>query len=222
MHIKKPLFELWRAKPLLMLVLDDSLQKTMDFQRTDLTLNRYKSPRQFCIVHCDTMIPMLAQQGFALAPHDMTRYCKHHDMSWWRHQIETFSALLAIVRGIQRSPGNSPHKGQWRGALMFSLICVKINGWINNREAGDLRRYRAHYDVTVMYDKGGPQFSFEIYEGVYIVLFIWLIMLLVFLNSFKQQIAHHHDMPSFQINYVSRKRPLLAIYKIRCIWSSVS
>ena len=42
-----------------------------------------------------------------------------------------------------------PHKGQWRGALMFSLICVWINDWVNNREAGDLRRYRAHYDVTV-------------------------------------------------------------------------
>ena len=42
------------------------------------------------------------------------------------------------------------HKGQWRGALMFSLICVWINGWVNNGEAGDLRRYRAHYAVTVM------------------------------------------------------------------------
>ena len=42
-------------------------------------------------------------------------------------------------------PVNSPHKGQWRGALMLSLICVWINGWVNNREAGDLRRYRGHY-----------------------------------------------------------------------------
>ena len=33
----------------------------------------------------------------------------------------------------------------------LSLICVWINGWVNNREAGDLRCYRAHYDVTVMY-----------------------------------------------------------------------
>ena len=32
---------------------------------------------------------------------------------------------------------------------MFSLICVWIKSWVNNREAGDLRRYRAHYDVTV-------------------------------------------------------------------------
>ena len=64
--------------------------------------------------------------------------------------METFSALLAICAGIHRSPVDSPHKGQWRGALMFSFICVWINGWVNNREAGDLRRYRAHYDVTVM------------------------------------------------------------------------
>ena len=45
---------------------------------------------------------------------------------------------------------NSPHKGQWRGALMFSLICAWINVWVNNGEAGDLRRHRAHYDVIVM------------------------------------------------------------------------
>ena len=44
----------------------------------------------------------------------------------------------------------SPHKGQWRGALMFALFCAWINGWVNNREADDLRRHRAHYDVTVM------------------------------------------------------------------------
>ena len=43
-------------------------------------------------------------------------------------------------------------KGQWRGALMFSLICAWINGWVNNREAGDLIRHRAHYDVTAVMD----------------------------------------------------------------------
>ena len=48
------------------------------------------------------------------------------------------------------SPVNSLHKGQWRGVLMFYLICIWINGWESNREAGDLRRYRAHYDVIVM------------------------------------------------------------------------
>ena len=48
------------------------------------------------------------------------------------------------------SPVNSPHKGHWRGALMFSLIWVWINRWVNNREAGDLRCHHAHYDVTAM------------------------------------------------------------------------
>ena len=44
--------------------------------------------------------------------------------SWWRHTMETFSASLAFVRGIHRPPVNSSHKVQWRGALMFSLICA--------------------------------------------------------------------------------------------------
>ena len=61
--------------------------------------------------------------------------------TWWCHQMETFSALLAIC---------SPHKGQWRRALMFSLIWAWINGWESNPEAGDLRGYRTHYDVIVM------------------------------------------------------------------------
>ena len=74
----------------------------------------------------------------------------HCISSWWRHQMETSSALLAICAGNSPVPGEFPHKGQWRGALTFSLICVWMKGWVNNREAGDLRRYCAHYDITVM------------------------------------------------------------------------
>ena len=70
----------------------------------------------------------------------------HDDVIKWKH----FPRNWPFVRGIHRSPVNSPHKGQWRGALILSLICVWINDWVNNREAGDLRRYRAHYDVIVM------------------------------------------------------------------------
>ena len=80
---------------------------------------------------------------------------KKKSLSWWRHQMETFSALLAICAGIHLSPVNSPQKGQWRGALMFSLICAWTNGWVNNREAGDLRCHRAHYDVNVMITPSG-------------------------------------------------------------------
>ena len=70
----------------------------------------------------------------------------HDYVTKWKH----FPRYWPFVRGIHRSPVNSPHKGQWRGALVFSLICAWINGWVNNREAGDFRRHHAHYDVTVM------------------------------------------------------------------------
>ena len=59
--------------------------------------------------------------------------------------------MTSLNGNIFRSPVNSPHTGQWRGALMFSVICARINGWVNNGEAGDLRRHRVHYDVTVMF-----------------------------------------------------------------------
>ena len=74
----------------------------------------------------------------------------HDDVIKWQQ----FPPYWPFVRGIRRSPVNSPHKGQWRGALMFSMICARTNGWIDsitNRQAGDLRRHRAHYDVTVMW-----------------------------------------------------------------------
>ena len=69
---------------------------------------------------------------------------------WWRHQMETFQRYWPFVRGIHRSPVNYPHKGQRRGALIFSLICAWTDGWANNRDACDLRLYCVHYDVNFM------------------------------------------------------------------------
>ena len=69
----------------------------------------------------------------------------HDDVIKWKF----FVRYWPFVRGIHRSPVNSPHKGQWRGALVFFFICV----WVNNRKAGDLRRYRAHYDIILMWTK---------------------------------------------------------------------
>ena len=71
---------------------------------------------------------------------------RHDDVIKWKH----FTRYWLFVRGIHRWLVNSPHKGQWRGAFMFSLICAWINGCANSREAGDLRRHRAYYDVIVM------------------------------------------------------------------------
>ena len=92
--------------------------------------NFCKEPYFFLYMHADL--------GFAMSSHDDVIKCTHFPRYW------------PFVRGIHRSSVNSTHKGQWRGALMFSLICVWINGWVNNREAGDLGWYRVHYDISVM------------------------------------------------------------------------
>ena len=102
---------------------------------------------------CARFVSVAGQSPFSLAdtlPYTVPStngWCfAHDDVIKWKH----FPRYWPFVRGIHRSPVNSPHKGQWRGALMFTLICTRIKGWVNNREAGDLRRYRAHYDVIVM------------------------------------------------------------------------
>ena len=72
--------------------------------------------------------------------------CQHNPLSF----PKSGPRYWPFVRGIHLSPVNSLHKCQWRGALMFSLIFAWIHGWVNNRDAGDSRSNRAHYDVTVM------------------------------------------------------------------------
>ena len=95
---------------------------------------------RYCVVwgKFRKLLPVLTSRH--LSHHDDVIKCKHFPPRNW-----------PFVRRIHRYPVNSPHKGQWREALMLSLICVWINGWVNNREAGDLRRYRAHYDIIVMW-----------------------------------------------------------------------
>ena len=68
------------------------------------------------------------------------------DVIKWKH----FPRNWPFVRGIHRSRWIPHTKASDAELWCFSLICVWINGWVNNREAGDLRRDRGHYDVIVM------------------------------------------------------------------------
>ena len=72
------------------------------------------------------------------------------DIWWWRHQMETFSALLAICAGNSPVPGEFPAQRPVTRSFDVFFDLRLNNDWVNNREAGDLRRYRAHYDVIVM------------------------------------------------------------------------
>ena len=108
------------------------------------------------------------------------------DIGWFHDDVikwKNFPRYWSFVRGIRQSPVNSPHIGQWRGALMFSLICAWINGWVNNREAGDLRRNRAHYDVIVvlMPKRVDQQYGYRWH--FYVLLRITLILFLQYHQS---------------------------------------
>ena len=72
---------------------------------------------------------------------------------------QLYGCILVQTDMMTPANGNSPHKGQWHGALMFSLIHAWINGWVNNGDTGDLRRHRTYYDVIVMRETLIPRSS---------------------------------------------------------------
>ena len=127
----------------------------------------------------------------------------HNDVMIWKH----FPRTWPFVRGIHRSPVNSPHIGHWRGASMFSLICVWINDWVNNGKAGDLKRYRAHYCVIVMVAMTTPGWPM-IWRARYFQL--WL--------SF-----HRHICRTNVMNIIFRRNLIDAPFKMLCqVITSVS
>ena len=121
------------------------------------------------------------------------------EQSWWRHQMEKFSALLVLCAGNSPAPVNSPHKGQWRGALMFSLIYAWINGWVNNREDGDLRRHRAHFYVNVMV-------TYDLYRPLTIYV--------------KLRVAHASEMLGTFLHHWYQRKPLVSdtgMHRGKCV-----
>ena len=85
-----------------------------------------------------------------LQPVSRQSICNHHIDIITSSNGNIFPCYWSFVRGIHRSGVNSPHEGQWHGALVFSFICAWTKDRANNRSAGDLGHHRAQYDVTVM------------------------------------------------------------------------
>ena len=107
------------------------------FQRRQLALIHYNcNAENYCLVVAFSIFHNVHLRGPPVICYIVNINAKvgHDDVIKWKH----FPRYWSFVRGIHRSAGNSPYKGQWRGALMFSLICVWINDWVNNRKAGDL------------------------------------------------------------------------------------
>ena len=119
--------------------------------KIDLVFNHNKTQPSITCVHNSLDVPhdhtyMTWQFCVSYISIQLPLFMWHDDIIKWKH----IPRYWPFVLGIHWSPVNSPHKSQWRGALMFSLICTWLNCWVNNREAGDLRCHHTHYDIIVM------------------------------------------------------------------------
>ena len=121
----------------------------------------------------------------------------YDDVIRWKH----FPRYRPFVRGIHWSSVNSPHKGQ---ALMFSLICAWTNGWVKNRAAGDLRRHRAHYDVTAL----------ENLNFIIKILF-WLILKKISCDIIQNPILGISNIANFTITAIILKIKSVNLKKLR-------
>ena len=94
----------------------------------------FETPSRSLWCHCDVLEPL----------------SKSMPIPWWRHQMETFFALLAIYAGNSPVTGEFPAQRPVTRSFAVFFDLRLNNGWVNNRDAGDFRRHRAHYDVIVM------------------------------------------------------------------------
>ena len=123
-------------------IVADHFKRTL----TKISWNIFLSPANRNLVRVSLVPPLSSVLRLDKLEYNdpMQSSTSHDDVIKWKH----FPRYWPFVQGIHRSTVNSPHKGQWRGALVFSLISAWINGWLSNR---DSRRHRAHHDVTVMW-----------------------------------------------------------------------
>ena len=102
------------------------------------TLVQLKTWRRLCKQNMAQITDACVRHLVPMSKH----YASLDDVIKWKH----FPRYWPFVWGIHQSLINSPHNGQWRGALMF-FICAWTNSWVNNRDTGDFTRHGARYDA---------------------------------------------------------------------------
>ena len=118
-----------------------------------------------------TVVPLViwGAMTFIWRHRERTRAISAEACPWWRHQRKHFPRYWPFVRGIHRSPVNSPHKGQWRGALMFFFyLCPKKRlskqswGWWFETPSGPLWRHSDAIHCLKYHSK----FDFSVYAHI--------------------------------------------------------
>ena len=112
-------------------------------------------------------------------------YLSQIDVAWWRNQMEIFSALLALCAGNSLVTGEFPSQRPVTRSFDVSFDLRWINGWINNREAGDLKRHHVHYYVTIMGLMGDKRSC--LFMGEYVK----LLLTLYWLNCFNETLRYN-------------------------------
>ena len=131
--------------------------------------------------------------------HWMIPKCFHEIVSWWRHQMETFSALLALCAGNLPVTGESPSQRPVTRSFDVSLICAWTNGLVNNCDAGDLRRHHAHHDVIVMFLLS-PELQILFNHGMYCIHFSGIYVLPDLIIWFKKNVLTDSSLVTHYLN----------------------
>ena len=108
------------------------------------------------------------------ADHMFSKFCQCMGngkfLTWWRHHVEIFPRYWPFVRGIHRSLVNSPHRGQWRGSLMFSFICglnKQSSGWWFETLSRSLWRHCNELHHRSMAKIKEPKYRYDIFERLF-------------------------------------------------------
>ena len=174
--------------------------------------------RWVCNFVCDIYRPTSA-----LKPND--------DVIKWKH-FRVTGPLSGESIGHRWIP---PHKGQWRGALMFSLICAWANGWTSCGYAGDVSRHDAQYDVTVILRIKGPRDVSSVMKStgcvsmVCVCLDSWISLffascksLIILTRNMKQRQFLLSNKPQNKTKTITKTKQQLWHISFLCPWRNLS
>ena len=109
--------------------------------------------------------------------------------SWWRHQMETFSKLLALCAGNSLVTGEFPTQRPVTRSFDVFFICTWINHWVNSREAGYMKHHHAHYDVIVI---------------ITFIIAVWQVRLMIHIPSIPCHISEEKISVQNNTGYISK------------------
>ena len=132
--------------------------------------------------------------------------------TWWRHQMETFSASLALCAG--KSPVIGEFPSQRPVAQNFGVFFELWNGWANNRDAGDLRRHCVTVMPTLL-SVTAPEVTSAVASGDEIDIMTALGVQLLSWNRWKWDENKQNPSPQYSVTVWYR-------FHTWCFWFPVS